>query len=59
MNMCEIIERLMEKRSRNDRIECAKTAIADNKYPLEDLARLFKLPLSTIEELAEAQKKPL
>ena len=57
--MCEIIERLMEKRSRNDRIECAKTAIADNKYPLEDLARLFKLPLSTIEELAETQKKSL
>ena len=55
--MCDIIENLMDKKSRKDRIECAKTAIADNKYPLEELARLFKLPLSTIEELAEAQKK--
>ena len=55
--MCEIIERLMEKRSRNDRIECAKTAIADGKLPLETIALYFNLPLSTIEKLAAEQKK--
>ena len=55
--MCDLVQNLMNEQSRDDRIECAKTAIADNKYPLEDLARLFKLPLSIIEELAAEQKK--
>ena len=55
--MCDIMENLMDKRSKNDRIECAMVAIADGKLPLETIAVYYKLPLSTIEELAEAQKK--
>lgn len=55
--MCELVQNLMNEQSRDDRIECAKTAIADGKLPLETIALYFNLPLSTIEKLAEEQKK--
>ena len=49
--MCEIMENLMEKRSRNDRTEVAERIISDGKYSLEDISKLCNLPLSTIQEL--------
>ena len=55
--MCDLVQNLMNEQSRDDRIECAKTAIADGKLPLETIALYFNLPLSTIEKLAEEQKK--
>ena len=55
--MCDIMENLMDKRSRKDRIECAMVAIADGKLPLETIALYFKLPLATVQELAATQKK--
>ena len=55
--MCDIVENLMDKRSKNDRIECAIDAIAEGKYSLEEIAKLFRLPLSTVQELATIQKK--
>ena len=56
-SMCDIVENLMDKRSKNDRIECAIDAIAEGKYSLEEIAKLFRLPLSTVQELATIQKK--
>ncbi len=38
---CDIMENLMDKRSKNDRIECATVAIADGKLPLETIALYF------------------
>ncbi len=52
--MCDIMENLMEKRSRNDRTELAKEAIAEGELSLEKIAKLFKLPLSTVQELASS-----
>ncbi len=38
---CDIMENLMDKRSKNDRIECTTVAIADGKLPLETIALYF------------------
>ncbi len=57
--MCGIIEKLMEGQSRNDRIECADRLITLGKLSSEQISKAMHLPLSTIEELAEAQKKHL
>ena len=53
-SMCEIMENLMEKRSRNDRIECARKAIKEGKNSIEDISRILDLPLSTVQELASS-----
>ena len=55
--MCEIMENLMEKRSRNDRIECARKAIKEGKNSIEDISRILDLPLSTVQELASSMHK--
>ena len=52
--MCDIMEQLMEKRCREGLIELAKKAIAEGDLSLEKIADLFKLPLSTIQELASS-----
>ena len=57
--MCDIMEKLMEEQSRNDRIDLARFAITKGKLSNAEVAEYYNLPLSTIEELAEAQKKPL
>ncbi len=38
-------------------IETAKKLIALGKFPLEDIAEAYDLPLSTVEELASQIKK--
>ena len=53
-SMCDIMENLMEKRSRNDMIELAREALAKEKYSLQEISELFKLPLSTVQELASS-----
>ena len=53
-SMCEIMENLMEKRSRNDRIECARKAIKEGKNSIEDISRILDIPLSTVQELASS-----
>ena len=53
-SMCDIMEQLMEKRCRNDMIELAREALAKEKYSLQEISELFKLPLSTIQELASS-----
>ena len=53
--MCDIMEELMEKRSRNDRIECAKRIIALGKHSPEEIAKALNLPLSTIQELISSE----
>ena len=53
-SMCEIMENLMEKRSRNDRIASAKELIALGKNSLEEIAKVLHLPLSTVQELASS-----
>ena len=52
--MCDIMEKLMEKRSLNDRIECAKDAIVEGDLSIEKIAKLLNLPLTTIQELASS-----
>jgi predicted HTH domain antitoxin len=55
--MCDIMEQLMEKRCREELIELAKKAIAEGDLSLEKIADLFKLPLSTIQELASSMSE--
>ena len=57
--MCDIMEKLMKEQSRCDRIECADRLLTLGKLSNEEISKAMHLPLSTIEELAEAQKKPL
>lgn len=47
----------MDKRSKNDRIECAGRLLALGKLSNEEISKVMHLPLSTIEELAAEQKK--
>ena len=56
-SMCDIMEQLMEKRCRNDMIELAREALAKEKYSLQEISELFKLPLSTIQELASSMSE--
>lgn len=55
--MRDIMENLMDKRSKNDRIDLARVAIAKGKLSYEEVAEYYNLPLSTVQELAAAQKK--
>lgn len=55
--MCDIMENLMNKRSKNDRIECAGRLLALRKLSNEEISKVMHLPLSTIEELTAEQKK--
>ena len=57
--MCDIMEKLMEEQSRCDRIECADRLLTLGKLSNEEISKAMHLPLSTIEELAEARKKSL
>ena len=52
--MCDIMENLMEKRYKEGRIELAKEAISKGDLSLERIAELFKIPLSTVQELASS-----
>ena len=56
-SMCDIMENLMDKRSKNDRIECAGQLIALGKLSNEEISKALHLPLSTVQELAAIQKK--
>ena len=47
--MCEI----MENRINEEKIELAKEAIKEGDLSLDRIARLFKLPLDIVEELAK------
>ena len=55
-SMCDIMENLMEKRSRNDRIEFAKQAIAEGELSLESIAKVLHLSLATVQELASSMQ---
>ena len=55
--MCDIMENLMDKRSKNDRIECARRLLALGKLSNEEISKVMQLPLSTVQELAAIQKK--
>ena len=55
--MCDIMEKLMEKRSLNDRIECAKDAIAEGDLSIEKIAKLLNLPLTTVLELISSESE--
>ena len=55
--MCDIMEKLMEEQSRNDRIDLARVAITKGKLSYAEVAEYYNLPLSTIEEMAAEQKK--
>ena len=55
--MCDIMENLMDKRSKKDRIDLARVAIAKGKLSYAEVAEYYNLPLSTVQELAAAQKK--
>ena len=55
--MCDIMEKLMEKRSLNDRIECAKDAIAEGDLSIEKIAKLLNLPLTTVQELISSESE--
>ena len=56
-SMCDIMEKLMEKRSLNDRIECAKDAIAEGDLSIEKIAKLLNLPLTTVQELISSESE--
>ena len=45
--MCDV----MKERIREDRLDLAREAIIRGKYPLEEIAEIFELPLSDIEVL--------
>jgi hypothetical protein len=45
--MCDV----MKERIREDRLDLAREAIIRGKYPLEEIAEIFELPLSDIENL--------
>ena len=49
--MCEIIEKLVREGIMEARLDLAREAIIRGKYPLEEIAGLFQLPLSDIEAL--------
>ena len=51
-DMCEIIEKLVREGIMEARLDLARKAIIRGKYPLEEIAELFHLPLSDIEALA-------
>ena len=55
-NMCEIMQNLMDEQSRNDRIECAKQAIAEGELSLESIAKVLHLSLATVQELASSMQ---
>lgn len=55
--MCDIMEKLMEEQSRNDRIDLARVAIAKGKLSNAEVAEYYNLPLSIIEKLVAEQKK--
>ena len=42
---------IMEKRIREARIESAQILVSDGKYSPEDIARIMKLPLTTVRKL--------
>ncbi len=46
----------MKEKSINDRIDCAADAIAEGIYSSEEIAKLFRLPLSTVLELFDKQR---
>ena len=56
-SMCDIMEKLMEKRSLNDRIECAKDAIVEGDLSIEKIAKLLNLPLTTVLELISSESE--
>ena len=43
---------IMEKRIREARIESAQILVSDGIYSPEDIARIMKLPLTTVRKLA-------
>ena len=45
--MCDV----MKERIREEMLDLAREAIIRGKYPLEEIAGLFQLPLSDIEAL--------
>lgn len=53
--VCEI----MENRINEEKIELAKEAIKEGDLPLERIAKLFKLPLAFVEELAKKTASPI
>ena len=50
--MCEIMENLMENRINEEKIKSAKQAIASDKYTLEAIADIVRLPMAFVQELA-------
>ena len=50
--MCKLMEDLINDVVRDDRIDMAKKLIALGNNSLSDIAEIYNLPLSTVEELA-------
>ena len=53
-SMCDIMENMMEKRTTNVKNELVKEALAKDRYSLREISELFKVPLSTVQELASS-----
>lgn len=56
-NMCEIMENLMEKKSREDRIKSAEKLIVAGQNTLETIADSLDLPLDLVKKLANSKKE--
>ena len=55
--MCEVMEKRIKENVEIAYIEMALRMLAKGTYPLEEIADLTKLPLETIQQLADEQSK--
>ncbi len=55
--MCAIMDNLIKDSIKEEKFELAREAIAEGKYTPEEVANLFKLPLSEVQEVAKEMEK--
>ncbi len=53
--MCEIMDKLMENRVNLEKTELAKDAISQGDLSIEQIAKVLKLPVDYVRELANEQ----
>ena len=53
--MCELVEEYAEKKAMRKQLEIAKELIETTDLSMEHIARVVKLPLDTVKELAHGR----